>query len=300
MESQNNAPRLPPPWITPAAGNPNRDVQPMIIIPRRRTASYTPTDADAIPYLSALATADGAAPGAAVKQAVDTYFQALKSNSLWTLINQIYLFCGATTLAGALTAAKGSNPTNNGFGSGDYNQKLGLSGNGTSKYLSINTASNSVGATHHFSVTCSGGMETSGDKIAVGSYNGSTGTSLLSLDLFGSGGVNRAFRSGTFTAGQFPTLSTGLGASGYLCGSRTASNAAFVNFNGTTASSSQTIFPSFITGSPFLYALNNNGSPNGHSAMSLQIFTRGEGLTTAQSATLRSINNAYIAAIAAL
>ena len=273
----------------------------MIIIPRRRTASYTPTDADAIAYLSALATADGAEPGAAVKQAVDTYFQALKSNSLWTLVNQIYLPCGAATLPGALTAAKGSNPTNFGFVSGDHNQKLGLPGNGTSKYLSINTASNSINATsHHFSVTCSGGMETSGDRIAVGSFNGSTGSSLLSLDVFGAGSINRAFRSGTFSAGQFPTLSTGLGASGYLCGSRTASNAAFVDYDGTTASSSQTLFPSFITGSPFLYALNNNGSPSGHSAMSLQIFTRGAGLTTAQSATLRSLNNAYIAAISAI
>lgn len=289
---------LAPPWITPARGAPNRAMQP---ISRRRTASYTPTDTDAISYLSALATADGATPGPIVQRAVDEYFQGLKSNSIWALINQIYLTCGPATLAGALTAAKGANPTNFGFGSGDYNQKLGLPGNGASKYLSINTASSSITATsHHFSVTCSGGMETSGDRIAVGSYNASTGNSLLSLDLFGTGGINRAFRSGTFTAGQFPTLSTGLGASGYLCGSRTTNSAAFIDYNGTTASSSQFVFPSFITGSPFLYALNNNGIPFGHSAMSLQIFTRGAGLTTAQSATLRSLNNAYIAAISAI
>jgi hypothetical protein len=267
---------------------------------RRVSASYTPTDTDAIAYLSALATADGATPGAAVQQAVDTYFQGLKSNSLWTLVNQIYLFCGPLTLAGAFIAAKGSNPSNSGFGSGDYNQKLGLPGNGTSKYLNINTASNSITiGSHHFSVTCSGGMETSGDRIAVGSYNGSTGTSLLALDLF-STGVNRAFRSGTFSAGQYPNLSTGLGTSGYLCGSRTASNAAFVDYNGTTVSNATSLFPSFITGSPYLYALNNNGTAQGFSAMSLQIFTRGAGLTTAQSATLRSLNNSYIAAISAI
>lgn len=273
----------------------------MFVSSRRRIASYTPTDTDAIAHLSALATADGATPGPIVQRAVDEYFQGLKSNSIWALMNQIYLPCGPATLAGALTAAKGANPTNFGFGSGDHNQKLGLPGNGTSKYLSINTASSSItAASHHFSVTCSGGMETSGDRIAVGSFNGSTGSSLLSLDLFGAGGINRAFRSGTFSAGQFPTLSTGLGASGYLCGSRTTNSAAFIDYNGTTASSSQFVSPSFITGSPFLYALNINGSPAAHSAMSLQIFTRGAGLTTAQSATLRSLNNAYIAAIAAL
>lgn len=287
---------LAPPWITPARGAPNRAMQP---ISRRRTASYTPTDTDAIAYLSALATADGATPGSIVQRAVDEYFQGLKSNSIWALVNQIYLFCGPLTLAGALTAAKGPTPTNNGFGSGDYNQKLGLTGNGTSKYLSINTASSSITATsHHFSVTCSGGMETSGDRIAVGSFNGSTASSLLCLDLFGTSGINRAFRSGTFI--QFPTLSTGLGVSGYLCGSRTTNSAVFIDYNGTTASSSQAVSPSFITGSPFLYALSINGSPVAHSAMSLQIFTRGAGLTTVQSATLRSLNNAYIAAISAI
>jgi hypothetical protein len=274
----------------------------MQIIQRRRiaSASYTPTDTDAINHLSALATADGSTPGPIVQRAVDEYFQGLKSNSIWVLINQIYLTCGPATLAGALTAAKGANPTNFGFGSGDYNQKLGLPGNGASKYLSINTASSSItAASHHFSVTCSGGMETSGDRNAVGSFGGTSG-SLLSLDLFGANGINRAFRSGTYIAGEYPTLSTGLGASGYLCGSRTSNNAVFVDYNGTTASSSRAIFPSFITGSPFLYALNSNGSPFGHSAMSLQIFTRGAGLTTAQSATLRSLNNAYIAAISAI
>jgi hypothetical protein len=272
----------------------------MTIIPRRRTASYTPTDADAVFYLSALATADGADPGAAVKHAVDTYFQALKSNSLWTLINQIYLFCGATTLAGALTAAKGPTPTNNGFGSGDYNQKLGLTGNGTSKYLNINTLSNTINATsHHFSVTCSGGMETSGDRIAVGVYNGTSVSTLLSLDTFAPYVGGRAFRSGIST-GEFPILTTGLVSSGFLCGSRTAGNAAFIDYNGATASSTRNITPTFIAASPYLYALNSNGAAAAFTAMSLQIFTRGAGLTTAQSATLRSLNNSYIAAISAI
>ena len=95
---------LAPPWITPARGAPNRAMQP--ISRRRVSASYTPTDTDAIAYLSALAIADGATPGAIVQQAVDTYFQGLKSNSLWTLVNQIYIPCGATTLAGSLIALK--------------------------------------------------------------------------------------------------------------------------------------------------------------------------------------------------
>ena len=36
MESRNNGPRLPPPWITPAAGRPGREVRPVITVNRRR------------------------------------------------------------------------------------------------------------------------------------------------------------------------------------------------------------------------------------------------------------------------
>jgi hypothetical protein len=45
MESRNDGLRFPPPWITPAAGLPNREVQPVIIVPRRRggTTLWTPT-----------------------------------------------------------------------------------------------------------------------------------------------------------------------------------------------------------------------------------------------------------------
>ncbi len=45
MESRNDGLRFPPPWITPAAGLSNREVQPVIIVPRRRvgTTPWTPT-----------------------------------------------------------------------------------------------------------------------------------------------------------------------------------------------------------------------------------------------------------------
>ena len=36
MESRSNGPRLPPPWITPAAGKTDREVQPVITVNRRR------------------------------------------------------------------------------------------------------------------------------------------------------------------------------------------------------------------------------------------------------------------------
>lgn len=284
---------LAPPWITPARGAPNRTMQP---IHRRRVSSYTPTDADAITYLAAVATADGAALNSARQKAVDEYFLALKSNSIWALINQLFLFCGPATLAGALRAAKGANPTSNGFGAANHDPKLGLAGNGTSLYLNTNTLANSISATnHHFSVTCSSGLETTGDRIACGSFNGSTGVSLLSLDISISG--LRAFRSGTFTG--YPSLATGLGSSGYFCGSKAASNNTFVDYNGTTAVNTTSVTPSFVSQNIYLYALNQNNTPAGFTSMVCQIYTRGASLTTAQSATLRSLNNAYISAIAA-
>jgi hypothetical protein len=46
-------------------------------------------------------------------------------------------------------------------------------------------------------------------------------------------------------------------------------------------------------------ALNVNNTPVAYTGMVCQIYHRGVGFTTAQSATLRTLNNAYIAAIAA-
>jgi hypothetical protein len=85
-----------------------------------------PTDADALDYLSRMATADGAGVEVGVATAVDAFVTALKADSLWDAIGSSCLLCGPRTLAGALVPLRGDAPTPNGFVSGDYSRTDGL------------------------------------------------------------------------------------------------------------------------------------------------------------------------------
>jgi hypothetical protein len=89
-----------------------------------------PTDADAIDYLSRMATADGAGVEVGVATAVDAFFRDSKAAGVFDALKACCILCGARTLAGALVPLVGDAPTNvaNGFVSGDYSRTAGLTG----------------------------------------------------------------------------------------------------------------------------------------------------------------------------
>jgi len=93
-----------------------------------------PTDADAIDYLSRMATADGAGVETGVAVAVDAFFRDTKASGVFDALEACCILAGARTLAGALVPVVGDAPTNvaNGFVSGDYSRTDGLTGDGTS------------------------------------------------------------------------------------------------------------------------------------------------------------------------
>ena len=107
-----------------------------------------PTDADAIDYLSRMATADGAGVETGVAVAVDAFFRDLKATgqeydglyrTTFESLKACCILAGARTLAGALVPVVGTAPTNlpvaNGFVEGDYTRggaTPGLAGDGTS------------------------------------------------------------------------------------------------------------------------------------------------------------------------
>ena len=111
-----------------AAGFPGLGSQPM------------PTDADAIDYLTRMATADGAGVEVGVAVAVDAFFRGLKATpGLFDAIKASCILCGARTLNGALVPMAGAAPANNNFISDDYTRggaTPGLKGNGSNKRLS--------------------------------------------------------------------------------------------------------------------------------------------------------------------
>ena len=277
-------------------------------------APYTITDADAQAWVTAVESAlgDNQTLEDAIKQAVDTYVQTLKTNSIWTAAAQLLLPCGPRTLAGALRPLKGALPTNgNGsagstqFTSGNYNRKTGLGdASNATKYLNSNVATSVVATTSHayfaFGSIPSYPAGSATSRFLAGTYDGATGASLSTLQELepqGAGVPTRLFRDASFTGAS---ISAGTSAT-FILGSRTASNPTVLYVDSTSVTDS-TPNPSLTSSiRPIVYyGFNNNGTPVPTSQSIIQswgIFSTG--LNATQAAALRSATATYVAAVAA-
>ena len=99
-------------------------------------------DPDALTYISAVETADGQALETGVRVAINDFVVGCKSDGIWTAIKASCILAGARTLAGALVPLTGGAPTDNSFVSADYDRETGLVGDGSTKRLDSNRASN--------------------------------------------------------------------------------------------------------------------------------------------------------------
>jgi hypothetical protein len=156
MVSQNDGYglRLPPPWISPVAGMPDREVRPVIIVQRRRLLYPTYVQ----DYLDRVTAADVAAGNTSglelgVTDGANTFIQDLVNDGLLgvsggvisqaaSVIKASVPMAGARTRLGAMTPLVGSAPTSFNFGDNDYNRKTGLEGNGLDTYLDSNRNNN--------------------------------------------------------------------------------------------------------------------------------------------------------------
>jgi hypothetical protein len=110
-------------------------------------------DADARVYIAAVETADGQQLELGVRDAINDFVVGCKDDNIWSAIKASCILAGARTLSGALVPLVGTAPTNFNFVSGDYNRETGLIGNGSTKYLNANRASNTDPQNnHHLSV----------------------------------------------------------------------------------------------------------------------------------------------------
>ena len=312
MESRSDGLRLPPPWVSSAAGKPDREVQKVIYLQRRRVASpYTINDADALTWANNVASSDGVQLPDAIKQALDTYVQTIKTTglggaagSIWSQAAQLLLPCGPLTLAGALRPLKGAAPTNANFTSGDYNRKNGLGdAANSSKYLDSNVAMNAIPASSNGLFAYGNITTTTGDRATVGWYGGGTGNDLFSLDEWANySPPGRAFRSGGSGNGLFP-LSPSTASATCMIGSRTALNSAVLYIDETTTANTTTVSPSFSsTQRLYYYGLNINNSFAASTASRSVLQANGifsTGLNAAQAAALRTATAAYVAAVSA-
>jgi hypothetical protein len=140
MVFRNDGLRLPPPWISPAAGMPDREVRPVIIVQRRRLLYPTYVQ----DYLDRVTAADVAAGNTSglevgVTDGANTFIQDLVSDTYLgvsggvisqaaSVIKASVPMAGARTRLGAMTPLVGPAPTSFNFGDNDYNRKTGLGG----------------------------------------------------------------------------------------------------------------------------------------------------------------------------
>lgn len=106
-------------------------------------------DPDANAYLARVQSADGQLLEPSVRFAVNNFIKGCKADGIWSAIKACCILAGARTLAGALVPLVGPAPTNFSFVSVDYNRKIGLMGDGSTKYLLSNILNTSLNAQNH-------------------------------------------------------------------------------------------------------------------------------------------------------
>jgi hypothetical protein len=241
-------------------------------------------------------------------RAVSEFCRAVDTAGIRGRFVRLNLFAGGN-LSGALvplyraasyggTVVGGSTDTNANFVTGDYAEtgaSGGLTGNGTSKYLSCGASilsQLSVGSAH---ISISGVSLTSGgaaDVSPIGSSTGTGGNNIAILQTKAStAAVNRVFVNGTPTA--FIDAATAI-SSGQIIGSSVATNDLRIFQNGTQNGSTLTTSRSgtLTANAVFVFANNTNGTAASFASARMTSYSIGSGLTAAQAAT-------FAAAIAA-
>ena len=256
-------------------------------------------DDDAQAWITAVEAADALTMSTANKMNADALFKGLKADGIYSLISQIFLFKGPSTLAGALKAAKGTNLTSGAFVAGDHSRTVGLTGNGTSKYLSTGLNAMSVFSSNSQMMFATGsGFPTSGsDSILSGVFDGATAGSIANLDIYVGYLAGRAYRSGTGTAGQLPLITSGMITSGSLGAVKNGLTYAALFQNGLNVNTNTTSIASAPANIPLvIFGLNvNNVSIGSYFAGTLSTYACGPALTDAQMLLLHTRMTTYAA-----
>lgn len=176
-------------------------------------------DADALAYLTAVEAADGQALESSVKSAINTFVVGCKADGIWNAIVASCIMAGARTVAGAIVPLRGNAPTNNNFVSGDYSRKLGLLGDGSTKYLATGYNNNDTTSfpQNNTHISCYVSQSPTNDNaIFVGTRL--VGLSSILTIRYTAGGINTLFQCRGAT-GASRTLT----ALGFQCASRSLS-----------------------------------------------------------------------------
>jgi hypothetical protein len=258
------------------------------------TPGWSPADADAAAYITAVETADNQALENGVKVAIDNFVLGCKADGIWTAIKASCILAGARTLNGAMIPLVGTAPTNNNFVSGDYNRKTGLVGNGSTKYLNSNRAGNADPQDNFHAFAWLPSQTLVNQNIAR-QLIASVGNTWVGYNTL-VGGVSQYFvraRQASSSVINFATNNV-VGPVGV---SRSTSSAITARANGTNSSVS---IESATAGSPnfFVLAANDGSGAIQHAPARLSFYSIGESLDLALlDARVTTLVNAFAAAI---
>jgi hypothetical protein len=189
-------------------------------------------DPDALRYIAAVQQADQQSLEPAVRKAITDFVVGCKADGIWSTIKASCILMGARTLSGALVPLVGAAPTNNNFVGGDYDRKLGLIGNGSTKWLNSQLAYNAISSDNeHMSLYRSVAIPAQSNAIGGGTI---TPTAVSRIAFFGTPTVNMRYDVQMNAANVYGTTSF----TGFVGASRAASNTFSYRDNGSTSSQS--------------------------------------------------------------
>jgi hypothetical protein len=242
---------------------------------------YIPIDTDAANYAMRVEAADGEPLEADVFNAINAFVLGCKQDGIWTAIKASCILAGARTRLGALTPLVGTVPTSFDFVDGDYNRKTGLVGDGSTKYLDSNRASDADGQNNLHQSVYVNTLPSGAGLGFIGVGNNQSNSSHIAATLV----RNRSSASRAITAAVGFVGTSRPDSSNYII--RNAGS----NSTATVASSA----PDSLT--HFVFS-RNIGSPNQTSNARLAFYSIGESLDLALlDARVTDLINAFGAAI---
>jgi hypothetical protein len=245
-------------------------------------------DANAAAYITAVETADGQTLEEKTKIAIDNFVLGCKADGIWPALKASCILAGARTLAGALVPLAGTAPTNFNFVSGDYNRKTGLVGDGSTKYLNSNRASNAQGVSNQHASLFASSLP-SGLNIDLG-VNPSTG--MGDTLIANRSGINTFFRCGDETSYTSPSAAS----TGFVGCSRASSASYSARHIGSTVVVTSAAAGSVSALDYGVFCQNNNGTIASFSDARLAFYSIGESLDLALlDARVTTLINAFAA-----
>lgn len=249
--------------------------------------------------------ANGGSVGGSTLSAVSAFCRRVDAQpGLRAAILRLNLFCG-TGLAAALvplyraasrtaTGIGNATDTNVNFVSGDYAEtgaSGGLKGDGSTKYLNTGfNPSTAIPTQTSAHASYSGtSLETSGNAIGIGAYNGIAATGLFVADVWSFSGSaptinNRRARMGSTTVENSAVAPTGTSAESHFISNRSSSTLLTAYQSGVSvATNTNSVTPSLANQSTYIFCLNSSGTAAAFTSGRLRMYSLGSGLTDAQA-----------------